>query len=60
MKMFSACLNSNVGSESFSKIYGIDMDVEPIKTSSSICSSVTPLLVTKELRSDSVYSQLLH
>lgn len=45
MRMFCSCLDSNIGRDGFSKIYGVDMDAEPIQTDAEICSVLTPLLV---------------
>lgn len=50
LSMFSACLNSGLEAESFSKIYGFDLDADPIKTQSSIFSALTPLLVIHFIR----------
>lgn len=45
MKMFSVCLSSNMDPEYFSKIYGVDLDAEPIKTPTYLSSALTPLLI---------------
>lgn len=45
MKMFSVCLSSNLSSDTFAQIYDIDLDAKPIKTTTSISASLTPLLI---------------
>ena len=50
MKMFSICLSKGIASEDFSKIYGINLDSEPIKTDINFSSSITPLLIVHFLQ----------
>ena len=50
MKMFSICLSSGIASEDFSKIYGINLDSEPVKTDINFSSSITPLLIVHFLQ----------
>ena len=45
MKMFSVCLGSSLSPEAFSRIYGIDLEAEPIRTESEVFSPITPLIV---------------
>ena len=50
MKMFSICLGSGLATDDFSKIYGINLDSEPIETSINFSSSITPLLIVHFLK----------
>ena len=50
MKMFSICLGSGIATDDFSKIYGINLDSEPIETSINFSSSITPLLIVHFLQ----------
>ena len=50
LKMFSICLSSGIATEDFSKIYGINLDSEPVKTDINFSSSITPLLVVHFLQ----------
>ena len=50
MKMFSVCLSNGIATEDFSKIYGINLDSEPVKTDINFSSSITPLLIVHFLQ----------
>ena len=50
MKMFSICLGSGIATEDFSKIYGINLDSDPIETNINFSSSITPLLIVHFLQ----------
>lgn len=45
MRMFSACLASDLSPEAFAKIYDIDLDAKPIRTNTIISRSLTPVLI---------------
>ena len=50
MKMFCICLNSGIATDDFSKIYGVNLDSEPIETDIDFSSSITPLLIVHFLQ----------